>query len=172
MIFRTERCHIRKLTNSDFEGFFELQSNPKVMLYTSDVVQTETACRKDLNYLISQYDVRKPSLLVYAIISDAKDFIGTCALVTGKNQIPEIGYRLCQAHWGQGYATEITKGLINYCKASLGIHQFEAYCYASNKSSLRVLEKCGFQLEEEFINPDNGLPDRRYSYNFTSLKTL
>lgn len=162
MIFQTDRCYIRKLTIADFDGLFELHNDPQVMLHTSGDVQNEEECLADLNHVIDQYVKAIPSLLVYAIENKQKKFLGTCAIVRESNNELEIGYRLCRRFWGEGYATEVTKNLVYYCADTFKEDAIYAYCYEANKGSIRVLEKSGFLLIDEFINPEDGLPDRKY----------
>ncbi len=163
MIFQTERCHIRKLKSTDFDGLYELHSDKDVMQYTSGDAQNEAECAADLDHVISQYEKTPPTLLVYAIINEQNEFIGTCALLWESDKELEIGYRLCKRFWGKGYATEVTIGLLTYCKSTFNNNEIFAYCYVLNQGSIRVLEKCRFLLKEEFVNKDDGLLDRKYS---------
>jgi RimJ/RimL family protein N-acetyltransferase len=58
---------------------------------------------------------------------------------------PEIGYWLGAAHWGQGYATEAARAVIDHAFTELGHEALQAGARVSNPASRRVLEKCGFQ---------------------------
>lgn len=58
----------------------------------------------------------------------------------------EIGYRLHQRFWGQGYATEITRALINWAFTVLSISKLVAFVHPENKRSARVLKKAGFMF--------------------------
>lgn len=59
----------------------------------------------------------------------------------------EIGYWLGSAHWGHGYATEAVAAFVDYVFASFEVERAEAWIFAHNQRSARVLEKCGFRLE-------------------------
>ena len=48
-------------------------------------------------------------------------------------------------YWGQGYATEAARALIDHAFGDLGLDRLEADARVSNPASRRVLEKCGFQ---------------------------
>ena len=56
----------------------------------------------------------------------------------------EIGYMLGRAHWGQGYATEIARGAIEWARDELGATAIVAGYFEGNDASRRVLEKLGF----------------------------
>jgi RimJ/RimL family protein N-acetyltransferase len=47
--------------------------------------------------------------------------------------------------WGQGFATEAARAVIDHAFGGLGHEVLEAGARVSNPASRRVLEKCGFQ---------------------------
>ena len=59
--------------------------------------------------------------------------------------MPEIGYWLGVPFWGNGYATEAARALIDHAFGDLGHEVLHAGARVSNPASRRVLEKCGFQ---------------------------
>ena len=54
---------------------------------------------------------------------------------------------LLQDWWGQHYATEISKALIQYCFRDLGLRRVNAVCSPENFASWNMLEKCGLRRE-------------------------
>jgi len=76
-------------------------------------------------------------------------FIGWFALfddgVVNGLQTAEIGYRLAQASWGKGYASEGVCALIDAAFGSLGFDRVRAETMAVNLASRRVLEKAGLR---------------------------
>jgi RimJ/RimL family protein N-acetyltransferase len=63
----------------------------------------------------------------------------------GPNEV-ELGYRLHQAAWGQGYCTEASRALIRKGFTELGVRRVVASTYADNLASRRVMEKAGLTL--------------------------
>jgi ribosomal-protein-alanine N-acetyltransferase len=59
----------------------------------------------------------------------------------------EIGYWLGSAWWGRGYGTEVLAAFADYAFATFPLERLEAWVFAPNLSSRRVLEKCGFRHE-------------------------
>jgi ribosomal-protein-alanine N-acetyltransferase len=57
------------------------------------------------------------------------------------------GYVLARNAWGHGYATESLHAMVDLV-GKLGVKRLEAICHIDHRASARVLEKCGFQLEE------------------------
>jgi len=70
--------------------------------------------------------------------------IGACG-VEPREGGPEIGYWLGVSYWGQGYATEAARALIDHAFGELQHETLQAGARVSNPASRRVLEKCGFQ---------------------------
>jgi RimJ/RimL family protein N-acetyltransferase len=59
----------------------------------------------------------------------------------------EIGYWIGESYWGKGYGTEAVRQLVRYAFDELKLIRVYASVFESNKASMRVLEKSGFQLE-------------------------
>jgi RimJ/RimL family protein N-acetyltransferase len=70
--------------------------------------------------------------------------IGVCG-VEPREGGPEIGYWIGVSYWGQGYATEAARALIDHAFGELEHETLQAGARVSNPASRRVLEKCGFQ---------------------------
>jgi RimJ/RimL family protein N-acetyltransferase len=71
--------------------------------------------------------------------------IGACGIDLRDGPTPELGYWLGVAHWGQGFATEAARAVIDHAFADLRHEALQAGARVSNPASRRVLEKCGFQ---------------------------
>ncbi len=83
--------------------------------------------------------------IAFAITLSDETLIGLCGLQDERGETPEIGYWLGLPYWGQGYATEAVRALIDHAFEDLGLERLEAGARVSNPASRRVLEKCGFQ---------------------------
>jgi [ribosomal protein S5]-alanine N-acetyltransferase len=58
-----------------------------------------------------------------------------------------LGYWCAVGFWGQGYATEAVRGVIDYGFRVLALHRVHADCHGDNPASRRVLEKAGIKFE-------------------------
>lgn len=61
--------------------------------------------------------------------------------------VAEFGYWLGQRSWGRGLATEAARLLVRYAFRVRGLRRLEAYVFAPNLASARVVEKSGFRRE-------------------------
>jgi predicted acetyltransferase len=64
-----------------------------------------------------------------------------------------IGYSVRPSERNKGYATEILKQGLEYCK-TIHLKKVMLACNKDNKASSRTIEKCGGVLEREFIYLD------------------
>lgn len=74
-------------------------------------------------------------LLVLAQVSD-----------TGPGIDLRIGYLLAEHTWGRGLATELVAGLVDWARAQPEIRTVTGGVDTENRASVRILEKCGFEL--------------------------
>ena len=63
---------------------------------------------------------------------------------------PELGYRLRREVWGQGYATEGSRALVDKAFGELGVERVYASTMAVNVASRRVMEKAGMRYVRTF----------------------
>ena len=64
--------------------------------------------------------------------------------------------------WGRGVATEAVRLFLQEAVEKYALRSVGAFTYAENAASIRVLEKNGFLLEEEFA--ENGVVSRYYQW--------
>jgi RimJ/RimL family protein N-acetyltransferase len=71
--------------------------------------------------------------------------IGACGVTVRTTGKLELGYWIGTHFWGQGYATEAARAVIDHAFSALGCEELYSGARISNPASRRVLEKCGFQ---------------------------
>lgn len=88
-------------------------------------------------------------LLNFAIVYNGKiaGSIGCTARTDIHRKTVEVGYFVGENYWGLGLASEALRLLLQYIDTRLDIVRIEAHVFASNKASMRVLQKNGFFLE-------------------------
>jgi [ribosomal protein S5]-alanine N-acetyltransferase len=59
----------------------------------------------------------------------------------------DFGYVIAREYWGCGYATEITRAVIEWVMRQGSIYRVWAVCDIENAASARVMEKAGLQRE-------------------------
>jgi len=76
----------------------------------------------------------------------------------------EVGWRLCSASWGRGYATEAARAAVHAGFTELGLHEIVSFTVPANTASRRVMEKLSMVQDGEFEHPllAEGHPLRRH----------
>ena len=65
--------------------------------------------------------------------------------------------------WNQGIATDALKQFLPLIREKFKLNSVGAFTYSDNLPSIRVLEKCGFQTMEEFV--EDGKASKYFEIN-------
>lgn len=68
----------------------------------------------------------------------------------------EVGYRVLEAHRGQGVASEAVKGLLDWAFREAGVTTFRASIAPGNGPSLRLAARLGFQQVGRQVDEEDG----------------
>ncbi|MGH6706949.1 MAG: GNAT family N-acetyltransferase, partial [Sphingomicrobium sp.] len=95
-------------------------------------------------FLASPRDPVMPTFLIMERRTDgAPRIVGSCGLGRRPSGAVELGYWIARPHWGQGFATEAGRALIDIAR-TLKLPRLEGSHFVDNPASGRVLEKLGF----------------------------
>lgn len=143
----SERCVIKVPEQSDYDYFFGLMNDKKVMQYIgSGGIRTPEQIHETINKAILHY--QKHHFSVGGVFDKSTNaFIGRAGIfyLAWDDTQPEIeiGYTLHQQYWGKGIATELAKALIKWGFANLNIDKLVGVTIPENVASQRVLIKAG-----------------------------
>ncbi len=148
MIIETKRLILRPLKDADEDAFHEMNMDKDVMRYFPKIRNLE----EDIIYW---HNFREKPYAFAVTTKDSDAFMGIVFLAEPKD-VPfagetEIGWRLHKQFWGNGYATEAAKGLLNHAFQSLGYHIIYAYTTHINAQSINVMKKLGMDYQYEFM---------------------
>ena len=129
---------IRKMKNSDLESLYKLLSNSKVMKFLEEPYNKA----QTLDFLTNAGMSEPP--LVYAVDKD-DDFIGYVIFHDYDDLSYEIGWVLYPCCWGKGYASYLTKLLIE--KAFEINKEVVIECDPKQEATKHIALKYGFQYE-------------------------
>ncbi|AXB48156.1 GNAT family N-acetyltransferase [Amycolatopsis albispora] len=152
----TDRLILRRVTESDAELLVELDSDPAVMRYLTGGVPTsrERVATHVLPRML-EHGRRAPGYGFFiAHEKSSGEFLGWFHLrpaPDGPADEPELGYRLRQAAWGKGYATEGSRALVEKAFTELDAKRVFATTMAVNTGSRRVMEKTGLRYTRTFF---------------------
>ena len=100
-----------------------------------------------------QWAVEQPAATVWAIAVDGAA-VGGIGLQFGQDierVSAEVGYWLGEDFWGRGLATAALRVVTSHGFATFELTRIFAVPFASNFSSIRVLEKAGYALEGHLL---------------------
>jgi len=154
----TERLVLRHFTAADVDLLVELDSDPAVMHFITGGRPTPRSEieQEVLPHFLAFYDQPGRYGFWAAVDKATGDFLGWFHLRPAKGAArdePELGYRLRQAAWGHGYATEGAKALVDVGFEGPGVRRVVAETLAVHVASRRVMEKAGLTLVRTFRQP-------------------
>jgi RimJ/RimL family protein N-acetyltransferase len=146
-IIETERLYLRELNFDDIPFILSLLNSPGWLRYIGDrgVKNEDQAKEYLLKGPMKSYGENGFGLyLVEEKISGWS--IGLCGLLKRDNlQYPDLGFAFLPDFMGKGFAMEASKGVLDLAKSDLGLVTILAIVLPDNKSSIKLLEKLGFQ---------------------------
>jgi RimJ/RimL family protein N-acetyltransferase len=156
----TDRLLLRQWRDSDREPFAALNADPEVMRYFPSVrprdesdalIDRETALITDRGWGLWAVEVRETG-----------EFIGFTGLAVPTFEaefLPgvEIGWRLAKGAWGNGYATEAARAVLDLGFGPVGLSEIISFTTATNVPSQRVMQRIGMVHSADFEHPR--LPD-------------
>jgi RimJ/RimL family protein N-acetyltransferase len=139
----TERLVLRAPRLDDAKAMAQLANDRRIAENTSRLPHPYRLT--DAECFIAQAN-QTPGEATFAVtMRDGGDLIGCCGVASLREGEPEIGYWLGVPFWGNGYATEAVRAVLDHAFADLGHQAVFGGARVSNQASRRVLEKCGFQ---------------------------
>jgi len=144
-VFTTERLVLRRPRLSDAEAIFEYASDPKVIHYMDYYPRTDVSEVVDF---LEEHPARwKLGSFSWVLTVRPDDLpIGTIAC-TLEGHTVDFGYLLNRKYWGQGYATDAARIVVEWALSLPEVYRVWATCDTENLASVRVLEKCGLECE-------------------------
>ncbi len=157
---KTERLVLRPLGEDDLALAIELRTNPEVMKYIAGLGTAETISAKMHEFCCRSED---GSMGIWSVtVRENGEKIGTCILLplpveesdtrwdfheNGRrvNEDVEVGYMLKPAEWGKGYATEMTRRLLQFAFEQTELSSVVAVTDPANSTSQHVLRKSGLR---------------------------
>ena len=100
-------------------------------------------------------------------LKETSEFIGVAGYSYVEDCIYELEYFACEKHWNKGYMTEAVKRIFEFARLHKEkVKTIYAICQTENKSSERVMIKCGMKKSIEQPKPKkyHGIYKERVKY--------
>lgn len=153
--FQTDRLQASRLRVEDFNDFFRMHQDPKVMatLSINGNIHSENESQQILDINIKHWERYGYGLWVFRDKANGR-FVGRGGLrhieLDGKDEV-ELAYSLMPEFWGKGLATEIAEVSLKVGFKQLDLIDIVGFTMKINHASQRVMEKVGFQYERDML---------------------
>lgn len=144
MIAETQRLILRRYKKEDLPDLFEYLSDKKVVEFEPYKPMSLDEVKENLEWRIGTDE------MIAIELKSSHKMIGNIYMGKREFEALEIGYVLHRDYWGNGYAAEGCKALIQRAFSN-GIHRIYAECDPHNVNSWKLLESLGFRREAHFI---------------------
>lgn len=159
---QTKRLILRPFTPDDIEDLHAQISDPEVMRYYSHVSSREDS-EKWLRRILGDYETDGFGMFAVCL-KETGEYAGQAGVVRRQTDTGErhyLAYLIRKDLWGNGYATEAVRKVLDHAFGALGIEKVEALIRPDNAPSIRLAEKLGMQLES--MTETMGCEHRVYS---------
>ncbi|MCP4761982.1 MAG: GNAT family N-acetyltransferase [archaeon] len=150
-ILNSERLLLRKIRKRDYTFIKYYLSDPeRTQFLPLEKPYPENEVNKWFSNRIFHWKKNKfGTFIIQEKISERH--IGFCGLEYVQNtNFIDIRYGLIQDFWGKGYAYEAAFRTIKYGFEQLGLETIYGAAVPENYSSIRILEKIGMNLDNQF----------------------
>ena len=150
---RTSRLHIRPLRMSDYASWFEAYVNGKEKQNQWDraPMNKKKCTPSEFKKVVERHRdrARCDKCYIYALFHGRMlvGFIDISVYERGNMQFANLGYSLFNRYWGQGYAQEAVRASLKIGFKDLKLQRLEASIDLSNKRSLKLVKRLGFERE-------------------------
>jgi [ribosomal protein S5]-alanine N-acetyltransferase len=135
---QTERLTLRPFRRADAKEFARLAGDWAVASMTSDIPHPFSETQAMAWLKPARGEVR------FAVVRQGQ-LIGGAGFYRRRSGAAELGFWLGQPWWGEGYATEAARAVIQYGLDHRQLPGFSSAHFVDNPASARVLAKLGFE---------------------------
>ena len=163
MAIETPRLLLRNWTEADIEPFDRHTNTPAVMRWLGGV-QSREQLENAIRNRIMRWQERGFTFWAVERKADA-ELLGFCGLKLADSEgspiegLHEIGWRLREDAWGQGYAKEAAIASLDFAFDRLGVPRVVAITGIQNEASWGLMERLGMTRRPALDHDDPRFPD-------------
>jgi ribosomal-protein-alanine N-acetyltransferase len=174
----TEHLMIRNFINTDIYQLHRIVNNEAIMKYVPFAKErTLEECEELMKRILKRYKESTLSkfegfllVVVSKVNNECVGFIGLFPLTYDIAE-NELFYGLFEEHYGNGYATEIGKAIIEYGFKNMNINKIVATVNKDNEVSKKVLYKMGMCFESQIEEQEDSSYDGELMYSIKNVGT-
>ena len=154
---RTPRLLLRQWRETDLEPWAALNADPEVMRYFPSM---QARAETDAAFDRIHAHLAERGWGLWAVDLDG-EFLGFTGLAVPRfdahfTPATEIGWRFARHAWGNGYATEAARAVLDYAFDELELPEVVSFTAVQNTPSRRVMERIGMTHDpaDDFDHPN------------------
>lgn len=148
-MLRTRRLCLRYFQWEDWPVVHAWSTDPETIHHVPGELPTAEETRAAVQSWMNGQRDSPPHYDFAVTLVAGEPLIGWCCiqLSAEDERLGELMYVFRRNAWGQGYATEAARALLDFGFSQLKLHRIHATCRPENRASWRVLEKLGMHNE-------------------------
>ena len=162
---QTERTILTMLTRDDYTEVLPMYDEPDTFKY---IAPLQNKSREEYIGFLDSRIAQVNNELGYHWVVRLKDngkFIGLMNLnPIGNSDKIQVGFQLKRKYWGQGFATELTKRVLEFAIKEADLRVIYGVFDKRNIASRRIFKKFGFEFEENRIVDGEDFPIEIWKY--------
>ncbi|WP_327685911.1 GNAT family N-acetyltransferase [Streptomyces sp. NBC_00467] len=171
---RTPRLILRRWHDDDLVPMADINADPRVMEWIGDgSVRDLEATADDIERWEEEWDEEGFGLFAVELLASGEliGFVGLSVPEFLPEVLPavEIGWRLGQQFWGQGYASEAAHATLEFALQDRGLDRVISITRPGNEASQNVMRKLGMEPERETTHPAYGHGLTVYAIDLTEF---
>jgi RimJ/RimL family protein N-acetyltransferase len=155
----TARLRLRPVAAEDEPDYIRLYASPAVMHWLGRGPRSAEESREALERMLRHW--REHGYGYWTVRDHEGRFLGRCGLRRMDEGEVELGYTLLEEYWGQGFATEASRAVLEHGFGTVGLSRIISMTLPDNVRSRRVMEKLGMRYEKS--EPWQGFPSVWYA---------
>ena len=155
LLLKTERLTIRDFVEDDWRDIVKTRTQEEVARYelwdTTTWAEREKVVERIREQRALTFDMLG-KYVEFAVVLEEKA-IGSVGVkrLSDTHKNAEVGWVFDARYWGQGYATEAARALMDWGFCNLELHRITAVCDARNVPSYRLMERLRMRREAHHV---------------------
>jgi [ribosomal protein S5]-alanine N-acetyltransferase len=141
---KSERLVLKRIEEQDIDSLFEIYSNENIFrLRPGNIKKNKAAVLNMIGHFSRDFNKKKTIFLGVYLKGKSGKLIGIGEIFDLNRKVNSItiGYTLNESFWGNGYASEAAKVIIDYLFRQIGINRIQAFVMPRNIKSKNVLKR-------------------------------
>lgn len=145
----TENLILRQISFDDEKEIFDVYSDKEAMKYFGKHPYKSIAEATGMVYTVINAFQNKEGIRWGITFKPSDKLVGSAGIwrLDKKNFRGEIGFELSPKYWGKGIMFEALSAIIKFGFEKMNLHSIEGNVDPENTSSIKLLEKLGFNKE-------------------------